>query len=90
MCLAVPALVTRCPGDGVARVRVGEGEMFLDISTLLLEREPKPGDHVIVHAGFALRLLDPAEAEESLALLRELAGQDAGSDSRRENSGSFS
>jgi hydrogenase expression/formation protein HypC len=73
MCLAVPARVTECPGEGTARVQVGEGEVFLDVSTLLLDEPPKPGDHVIVHAGFALRLLDPAEAEESLALLRRIA-----------------
>ena len=78
MCLAIPARVAECPEEGTARVRVGAGEMFLDISTLLLGEEPKPGDYVIVHAGFALRLLDPGEAEESLALLRRIAAGDEG------------
>jgi hydrogenase expression/formation protein HypC len=31
------------------------------------------GDYVIVHVGHALGKLDPAEAEETLALLREFA-----------------
>ena len=32
----------------------------------------KPGDYVIVHAGFAIEKLDPAKAEETLKLLEEI------------------
>jgi hydrogenase expression/formation protein HypC len=35
--------------------------------------EAQVGDYVIVHAGFALQVLDAAEALASLALLQELA-----------------
>ena len=73
MCLAVPACVTEMVGEEIARVRIGEGETFMDISTMLLEEAPKVGDYVIVHAGFILRVLDPLEAEESLKLLRQVA-----------------
>lgn len=76
MCLAIPVRVTECGADGKARVRVGQGETYMDISTLLLPEAPRVGDYVIVHAGFALRLLDPVEAEESLRLFREIAVQD--------------
>lgn len=76
MCLAIPVRVTECGPDGKARVRVGQGETYMDISTLLLPEAPRVGDYVIVHAGFALRLLDPVEAEESLRLFREIAVQD--------------
>ena len=31
------------------------------------------GDYVIVHAGFAIHTLDPAEAETNLKLLTEMA-----------------
>ena len=34
------------------------------------------GDYLIVHAGFALRVLEPREAEESLKLFRQIAEQD--------------
>jgi hydrogenase expression/formation protein HypC len=34
--------------------------------------DAKPGDYVIVHAGFALNVLSPDEAEETLKLFREL------------------
>ena len=73
MCLAIPVCVTECPEEGKARVRVGSGETFMDISTLLLPEPVSPGDYVIVHAGFALRVLDPEEARESLALFRQIA-----------------
>jgi len=36
---------------------------------------PEParlGDYMIIHAGFALHKLDPAEAEASLSLLRDM------------------
>ena len=33
---------------------------------------PKIGDYVIVHAGFAIERLDPKEAEETLEILRRI------------------
>ncbi len=70
MCLAIPGEVMRIE-DGVATVRMGDS--LRKASLLLLSEEPKLGDYVIVHAGFALHVVDPAEADESLRLLRELA-----------------
>ena len=45
----------------------------LQISTTLLPEPPAIGDYVITHAGFAIRRMDLAEAEETLELLREMA-----------------
>ena len=45
----------------------------LQISTALLPEAPVVGDYVITHAGFAIRRMDLAEAEETLAILREMA-----------------
>ena len=73
MCLAVPVRVTENLGDDMARVRVGEGETYMEVSTLLLEKAPEIGDYLIVHAGFGLRVLDPVEAEESLKIFRQMA-----------------
>jgi hydrogenase expression/formation protein HypC len=70
MCLAIPGEILEID-DGVATVRIGEA--LRKASLMLLPEEPKPGDYVIVHAGFALHVIDPAEAMESLRLLRELA-----------------
>ncbi len=70
MCLAIPGEIMDI-NDGVATVRIGEA--LRKASLLLLPEEPKTGDYVIVHAGFALNVLDPAEAMESLRLLRDMA-----------------
>lgn len=73
MCLAIPAQIIELEPAGMARVRVGQSSTYLSASTMLLPEEPKPGDYVIVHAGFALHKLSDEEARESLAALRELA-----------------
>ena len=38
--------------------------------------EAKIGDYTVVHVGFALNLLDEAEAQETLALLKEIGAFD--------------
>ncbi|MCE5333793.1 MAG: HypC/HybG/HupF family hydrogenase formation chaperone [Desulfobacteraceae bacterium] len=70
MCLAIPGEITRIE-EGVATVRIGES--LRKASLLLLPEEPKPGEYVIVHAGFALNVVDPEEAQESIRLIREMA-----------------
>jgi hydrogenase expression/formation protein HypC len=58
--------------DGMARCQAGEGQTYVTASVALLPEAPVPGEYVIVHAGFALRKLEPADAEETLRLLREI------------------
>ena len=72
MCLAVPMKVSEVSADGIARCQVGEGETYVTASVALLPEPPEPGEYIIVHAGFALRKLEPADAEETLKLLREI------------------
>jgi hydrogenase expression/formation protein HypC len=69
MCLAIPAEITAIEDD-MATVRVGDA--VRKTSLLLLPEKPAVGDFVIIHAGFALHTVDPAEAEESLRLIREM------------------
>ena len=69
MCVAVPMKLTSLNGhSGVAETDGVE----LSVNTMLLP-DAKPGDYVIVHAGFAIQHLDVAEAERTLELIRELA-----------------
>ena len=68
MCLAIPALVTELHGDDLARVDMGG--VSKEISLALLE-DCAVGDWVIVHVGYALRKLDPAEAEKTLQLFSD-------------------
>jgi hydrogenase expression/formation protein HypC len=69
MCLAVPVLVKQ-KRDDIGVVEIGGVEREV---SLLLTPEAGEGDYVIIHAGFAISVLDREEAEATLALLRELA-----------------
>ncbi len=73
MCLAVPVKISAVHPNGNVSVSSGETDLDMEVSTILLPEPPKVGDYIIVHAGFALRTLDPQEALESLKIFRELA-----------------
>ncbi len=70
MCLAVPMLVERIEGV-MAQVRLGD--VTRDIA-MTLAPEAKVGDYVLVHAGFAIEVVDAEYAEETLKLLEQLEG----------------
>jgi hydrogenase expression/formation protein HypC len=70
MCLATPMRIDTIVSEKRAIVSQGGVSVEIDIS---LVHDPKPGDHVIVHAGFAIEMLSLSEAEERLALFRKLA-----------------
>lgn len=70
MCVAVPMVLVELLDDGRAVAELGGGRCDVDVSLL---EAPAVGDHVIVHAGFAIERLDVAEAEERLALFAQLA-----------------
>ncbi|MCP4667662.1 MAG: HypC/HybG/HupF family hydrogenase formation chaperone [Deltaproteobacteria bacterium] len=69
MCLAIPARITKIQ-DNMGTIDM-EGTRR-EVSLLLLE-DPKIGDFVIVHAGFAIHKIDETAAMESLKILREMA-----------------
>ena len=69
MCLAIPALIKSVNGhqavvdiDGVTR----------EVS-IMLTPEARVGDYVLLHTGYAINVIDPAEAEETLKLLRQIS-----------------
>jgi hydrogenase expression/formation protein HypC len=70
MCLAKPMRIDRII-DG-RRAVVSEGKVEVEVDISLLEHA-NPGDYVIVHAGYAIEMLSLQEAEERLALFRQLA-----------------
>ncbi len=75
MCLAIPARV--CDVREVEGLRMGTvdfGGVRREICLAYVADEVVPGDYVIVHVGFALARVDAAEAERTLALLREMDG----------------
>jgi hydrogenase expression/formation protein HypC len=71
MCLAIPAEILEI-NDAVATCKVGEGDTTVQASIMLLDEEVTVGDYIIIHAGFALRKLDPKEAQETLKILRDM------------------
>ncbi|MCL2626660.1 MAG: HypC/HybG/HupF family hydrogenase formation chaperone [Cystobacterineae bacterium] len=75
MCLAVPAKIIRLLENQEAVVDMGG--VFQTISTAFVP-EARVGQHVVVHVGFALSILDEEEARKSLALFESLPEAEGG------------
>jgi hydrogenase expression/formation protein HypC len=68
MCLGIPAKILE-RNESAAVVELGG--VRREISVMLLD-DVSVGDWVIVHAGFAIEKLSENEAEQTLALFREI------------------
>jgi hydrogenase expression/formation protein HypC len=68
MCLGIPVRIESLEGE---EAKVNLSGNILRISTSLLD-DPKVGDYVLVHAGFALQKIDEDEAKKTLDLLKEM------------------
>ena len=73
MCLGVPGQVLEVEGTtavvdfwGVRR------KVALDI----VDEAVSPGDHVLVHVGFAIRRIAPEDLAETLAFFEAMSGED--------------
>lgn len=76
MCLAIPAKVIEIKDDHLATVDIlgVTRDIALDLTPAA-----KLGDYVLVHAGFAIEIVDEAYAQETIDLIKqfpELAGDD--------------
>ena len=75
MCLAIPMQVDSvdgfeacCSAKGIERT----------VSLFMLQKEAvAPGDHVLVHVGYAIQKITPAEAQSTWELLDEALAQEA-------------
>jgi len=70
MCLALPTRIEEKRDGDEALVNLGGVRKLISIA---LVPEAQVGDHVIVHVGHAIGLLDPQEAERTLAMFAEVA-----------------
>lgn len=73
MCLAVPVRITKVEGT------MAEGELggITKQVSVLFTPEVKIGDYVVIHAGYAISIMDEQEAEATFRLLKEVMGGDA-------------
>jgi hydrogenase expression/formation protein HypC len=72
MCLAVPGKLISIEGEDLSRTgRVSFGGVVKEVS-LAYVPEAQVGDYVIVHVGFALSLVDEAEAQRVFDYLEEM------------------
>jgi hydrogenase expression/formation protein HypC len=69
MCLAVPVQVIARDGDE-AEVEIGGVKRRVSV---VLTPEVKVGDFVLLHTGYAINVVDEAEAKETLKLFEEMA-----------------
>ena len=72
MCLAVPGKIKSIQdmgGLGIAEVDIHGVRRQVSLDLL---PEAEVGQYVLVHAGFAIQVVDEKEAEETLRLLKDL------------------
>lgn len=68
MCLAIPAkIVSKKDDTAIVDVSGVQRE-----ANLMLCPDAKTGDYIIIHAGFAIQLLDKKDAEETLQMLSDM------------------
>ena len=72
MCLAVPVQVVSIDGND-AEVEIGGVKRRVSI---ILTPEARVGDYVLLHTGYAINVIDEAEAQETLKILEEMASLD--------------
>mgnify|MGYP000046702055 CR=1 FL=1 len=70
MCLGIPAKVIQVTPEGTGKVDYLGTKVRVNFSLL---EDIRLGDWVIVHAGFAISVMDEKEARKTHRLFRELA-----------------
>jgi hydrogenase expression/formation protein HypC len=72
MCLGVPGVVVEIAGaQAVVDFRGVRRKVALDI----VDEEVAPGDHVLVHVGFAIRRIAPEDLADTLAFFEAMSSQ---------------
>jgi len=71
MCLAVIGRITKRRGESATVNVLG---VVREISVVLVP-QAKIGDYVMIHAGFAINMIDEQEARRTEQFIREAAGR---------------
>jgi hydrogenase expression/formation protein HypC len=72
VCLAIPGRIVNVEGEGLARSGKVDFAGVVKTVNLACVPEAGPGQYVIVHAGFAISMIDEAEAMSVFQYLREI------------------
>ena len=83
MCLALPMRITAVDGS---RATIAVEGLEQECSVMLVPTAGV-GDYVLVHAGFAISVIDEAEAQETYDLLREISAFDERDDAAPDAAG---
>jgi hydrogenase expression/formation protein HypC len=76
MCLAVPGQILSIQGEDLDRTgKVSFGGVVKEVN-LSCVPEARVGDYVVVHVGFALSVVDEAEARQTFEYLRQIGATD--------------
>jgi hydrogenase expression/formation protein HypC len=77
MCLAIPGQIIDINNEDTV-MRTGKIRFGGVVREVCLACVPEAGvgDYVLVHAGFALGVIDPGEADATLAMVRDMADPD--------------
>ena len=68
MCLAIPALIVSIDDNRLATIDIMGVTRTASID---LTPQAKVGDYVLVHAGFAIEVVDAQYAQETIDLIKE-------------------
>ena len=71
MCLAIPGHLIEFVDEPNRLAKVDVAGVLRNVNVGLLD-DPRPGDWVLIHVGFALSRVDEAEAHATLALLQRM------------------
>jgi hydrogenase expression/formation protein HypC len=72
MCLAVPGKLLSVTGSDTTRMGTVSFGGVSKEACLAFVPEAKVGDYVLVHAGFAISVVDEAEAAQTLEYFRQI------------------
>ena len=77
MCLGIPGrIVERRDDTGLPMGVVDFGGVRREVCLAYVDRDVSVGDYVVVHVGFAIAVVDEAEAHRTFEALRELSRLD--------------
>ncbi len=76
MCIAIPGKIKAIVNESIATVDMGGICRDVNMDLLGGASESMIGKHVLVHVGYAINEISEEESEETMKLLRQIAGLD--------------